>query len=121
GRRNQPTAATKVVHAILKSTSPRFASYRAVIESTQATLTDMRLEEAPEGYAKDMLIAALRARLPENAIEWMDCVSVLMADPQSEFPLRAAFPPLLGTGGNDGNTDFTSNFMQRLTDVIPLE
>jgi CRISPR-associated protein Csx17 len=121
GRRNQPTAATKVVDAILKSTSPRFASYRAVIEAAQATLTEMGLEKAPEDYAKDMLIVALRARLPENAVEWIDCVSVLMAGPQSEFSLSAAFPPLLGTGGNDGNTDFTSNFMQRLTDVIALE
>jgi CRISPR-associated protein Csx17 len=121
GRRIQPTTATKVVDAILKSTSPRFASYRTVIEATRATLVQMGLEKAPEDYAKDKLIAALRARLPENSVEWIDCVSVLIADSQSEFALSAAFPPLLGTGGNDGNTDFTSNFMQRLKDVIPLE
>jgi CRISPR-associated protein Csx17 len=121
GRRIQPTAATKVVDVILKSTSPRFASYRTVIEATQASLIQMGLEKAPEDYVKDKLIAVLRARLPENSVQWIDCVSVLIADPQSEFALSAAFPPLLGTGGNDGNTDFTSNFMQRLKDVIPLE
>jgi CRISPR-associated protein Csx17 len=121
GRRIQPTAATRVVDAILKSMSSRFVSYRAVIEITRATLAKMQLEKAPEDQAKDKLIAALRAWLPENAVEWLDCVSVLTADPQSEFGLSAIFPPLLGTGGNDGNTDFTSNFMQRLREVISLD
>jgi hypothetical protein len=28
------------------------------------------------------------------------------------------FPPLLGTGGNDGRLDFSTNFHQRLLDVM---
>ena len=32
----------------------------------------------------------------------------------------AKYPPLLGTGGNDGRLEFTNNFMQRLGDVIDL-
>ena len=31
----------------------------------------------------------------------------------------AAFPPILGTGGNDGRLDYSSNFHQRLIDVLP--
>jgi CRISPR-associated protein Csx17 len=30
------------------------------------------------------------------------------------------FPPLLGTGGNDGRLDFSTNFHQRLLDVIAV-
>ena len=30
----------------------------------------------------------------------------------------AKYPPLLGTGGNDGRLEFTNNFMQRLTEVF---
>jgi CRISPR-associated protein Csx17 len=30
------------------------------------------------------------------------------------------FPPLLGTGGNDGRLDFSTNFHQRLLDVIGM-
>ncbi|SPE63065.1 conserved hypothetical protein [Verrucomicrobia bacterium] len=30
----------------------------------------------------------------------------------------AKFPPLLGTGGNDGRLEFTNNFMQRITEVM---
>src|SRR5690606_22287281 len=31
------------------------------------------------------------------------------------------YPPLLGTGGNDGRLDFTNNFMQRLTEIFDPE
>src|SRR5690606_13708240 len=30
----------------------------------------------------------------------------------------AKFPPLLGTGGNDGRLDFSNNFMQRLVSLF---
>jgi CRISPR-associated protein Csx17 len=57
------------------------------------------------------LITALRATLSEEAIRWLDGVAALTADgPQ--------YPPLLGSGGNDGNLEFSNNFMQRLNEVI---
>ncbi|MDZ7810554.1 MAG: hypothetical protein U5L11_11030 [Arhodomonas sp.] len=31
------------------------------------------------------------------------------------------YPPLLGTGGNDGRLDFTNNFLQRLVTVFDAE
>jgi len=40
----------------------------------------------------------------------MDAAIVLLQD-------RQAYPPVLGTGGNDGRLDFTQNFMQRLLDL----
>jgi CRISPR-associated protein Csx17 len=45
------------------------------------------------------------------ALEWLDAAYVLTDD-------GAKYPPLLGTGGNDGRLEFTNNFMQRLTEVI---
>jgi CRISPR-associated protein Csx17 len=42
---------------------------------------------------------------------WLDAVFVLGQD-------GAKFPPLLGTGGNDGRLEFTNNFMQRITEVM---
>ncbi|MCE2455836.1 MAG: type I-U CRISPR-associated protein Csx17 [Gemmatimonadetes bacterium] len=59
------------------------------------------------GAVKKELVAALRGSLPPAALPWLDAALVLTAD-----GLR--FPPLLGTGGNDGRLDFTTGFMQRL-------
>ena len=50
--------------------------------------------------------------LPEELLPWIDATVVLTGqDDQS-------FPPLLGTGGNDGRLDFSTNFHQRLLDVL---
>ncbi len=44
--------------------------------------------------------------------EWLDAALVL---PEAGKP---TYPALLGTGGNDGNLDFTNNAMQRLGDLF---
>ncbi len=118
GERTQATAATKVVDTIFAASDQRFAEYQRAIRIAKESLQKLGLIEAPEGPAKDELIAVLRARLPDTAVRWMDAVCVLIAGDDAGSPLGAAFPPLLGTGGNDGNTDFTSNFMQRLAEMI---
>jgi CRISPR-associated protein Csx17 len=71
----------------------------------------MGLEEAPSKEKKEVLIQAVRNSLPDSAIDWLDASVILTTE-------NARFPPLLGTGGNDGNLDFSSNFMQRLKDVL---
>ena len=47
-------------------------------------------------------------------LEWLSAAVVLdeNGDPQ--------WPSLLGTGGNDGNLDFTNNFMQRIGELFDL-
>jgi CRISPR-associated protein Csx17 len=47
--------------------------------------------------------------------DWMDAAMVL--SPEGE----PSWPPLLGTGGNDGRLDFTNTAMQRLGDLFDLE
>lgn len=119
GRRTQPTAATRVVDVITNSTEPRLAQYREAIACAKALLIKRRHEEAPEaGYHKDSLIAELRANWPDVLVDWIDCVALLVSDQDSPLGCSASYPPLLGTGANDGNTDFTSNFMQRITEVL---
>jgi CRISPR-associated protein Csx17 len=118
GRRTQPTAATKVIESITTSTEPRLAVYREAISCAKGILTRRGYEEAPEaGYHKDSLIAELRANWPDTLVDWVDCVALLVSDHDSPLGCSASYPPLLGTGANDGNTDFTSNFMQRVSEV----
>lgn len=114
GRRNQPTAATKVVDSILNSSTMRLERYRSAIAVAKEVLEAMGMEEATTGKSKETVIQAIRNRLSDDAINWLDASVVLTAE-------NAKYPPLLGTGGNDGNTDFSSNFMQRLCEVFDPE
>ena len=112
GIRDQPTAATKTVDSILASKSARLMSYRKALTLGRVIIKQYDLVESPDnGKPKDDLVRSLRGILPDNCLEWLDA-SLLVAGESTQFP------PLLGTGGNDGNLDFTSNFMQRLIDVI---
>lgn len=115
GIRNQPTAATKTVDSVIASTGTRLNDYRVALTLSRILVKQLGLEEAPDnGPPKDGLIRSLRGNLPENCLDWLDAALVVTTE-------QTQFPPLLGTGGNDGNLDFTSNFMQRLIDVIGTE
>jgi CRISPR-associated protein Csx17 len=63
---------------------------------------------------KAELITNARASWRGNHLRWMNAAMVI------DDLGAAKFPALLGTGGNDGNLDFTNNFMQRLNEVFDL-
>jgi CRISPR-associated protein Csx17 len=87
-------------------------SYRESLTLGRSLIKQYGLVEAPDnGKPKDDLVRSLRGILPDNCLEWLDAALIVAGE-------STQFPPLLGTGGNDGNLDFTSNFMQRLIDVI---
>ena len=112
GVRDQPTAATKIVDSVINSTNIRLDSYKNALAFCRKIIKKLGLQEAPNsGKQKDELVLTLRACLSDNCLEWIDAALAITAE-------KTHFPPLLGTGGNDGNLDFTSNFMQRLTEVI---
>ncbi|MFH0342682.1 MAG: type I-U CRISPR-associated protein Csx17 [Chromatiales bacterium] len=117
GVRDQETEATRTVAAIEQSTSPRFAAYRDAIAIARRVVADFKIAEAPENTAtdnrKDRFIQTFRNLASDGCLSAMDCAVVIASD-------ETSFPPLLGTGGNDGNLDFTNNFMQRLLDVIDV-
>jgi CRISPR-associated protein Csx17 len=117
GVRDQETEATKTVAAIAQSTSLRFADYRNAISIARSVIADFNIVEAPENLStsnqKDQFIQAFRNLASDHCLSAMDSVVVIAGD-------ETSFPPLLGTGGNDGNLDFTNNFMQRLLEVIDV-
>ena len=111
GARNQETAATRIVDGVVKSTTSRLADYRQVVQSVRSVLRSRNYQKAPGDEEKESLMRDLRGQLPDTAVNWLDAVYLLTDN-------KPKYPPLLGTGGNDGNTDFSSNFMQRLFDLI---
>lgn len=103
-------AAIKAITAIAGSENARFADYRATIDRAKELVAEPTWSSGGKN-AKMRQIALCRSVLPDRAVEWLDS-SVVLADD------RAVFPPLFGTGGNDGRLEFSSNFMQRLVELL---
>src|ERR1017187_1255178 len=121
GKRNQPTEATRVVESLATSTDARFGEYRLAIIETRSILERRDFDSAPSDVDKDELLVELRNRWSETGVRWLDCVLVLIGDhsrARSRTGLLPSYTTLLGSGANDGNADFSSNFMQRLQSVL---
>jgi CRISPR-associated protein Csx17 len=95
----------RVLNRLREHTSVRLAGFREAIAIAEEVAEDCRDAD------KKTLVQAFRNRCPEGVLPWIDATVVLTGD-------DPVFPPLLGTGGNDGRLDFSSNFHQRLLDVI---
>lgn len=103
-------ASKQILGRIRSSESARLRGLAATISASEGVLG-----EADAGsWAKGELLQRLRNVWPDEAIDWLDAAVVLTGDIKSP-----SFPPLLGTGGNDGRLEFSSNFHQRLADVLP--
>jgi len=102
-------ARSKGVDPILASTHPRFAAYRQVLRDGIERVG--HLQERPAGDDKTTMQGAFRAVWTGPSLAWFSSAIVLGED-------GARYPALLGSGGNDGRLDFTSNFMQRLVELF---
>lgn len=101
----------EAIQAIEAGTAARMRHYRQTIAVARRAVIEANLKAKPSPELKESLLLACRNELPEPVLLWLDAAFVLTAD-------GAKYPPLLGTGGNDGRLEFTNNFMQRLTEVM---
>lgn len=101
----------EALQRILRSTDPRLRAYRESLTIAESALSGFDRAGSPKDDEKAQLLTMIRSELPDDALSWFDA-SVLMAGESPQYP------PLLGTGGNDGRLDFTNNFMQRVLDTI---
>lgn len=101
--------ATAAVAMIEASNLKRLLRYRDAITAVQT------LRARPGWYSQDkeVQVALCRNQLPDECVAWLDAAVVLTSQSR-------VFPPLFGTGGNDGRFDFGSNFMQRLAELFDL-
>jgi CRISPR-associated protein Csx17 len=97
----------KALEALVASPASRFAEYRETIAQAKAILAELGIADKEGGDTKATLLERCRATFPDHSLQWLDATYVLSAE-------GPKYPPLLGTGGNDGRLDFTNNFMQRL-------
>lgn len=97
------------IEAIESSDSPRLSNYREAIGIGRM----LRARADRDHWEKVSLVEACRGALPDEAVAWIDAAVVMSGDGLS-------FPPILGSGGNDGRLEFSNNFMQRLAEVLCL-
>lgn len=99
--------AVKALAAVEQAEGDRFEPYRALIAQTRRILADLGISAKPAEAKKELMIRSLRAEWPDAAVEWLDAAVVIAGD-------SPAYPPLLGSGGNEGSYDFSSNYMQAI-------
>lgn len=97
------------------SESTRLEPFRQAIRVSRRVLEQAGLTERPPEpkLAKPALLRDLRRELPDDAVGWLDAAVVLVGD-------DIGFPPVLVSGGNDGNYDFSNNFAQAVVAALSI-
>lgn len=96
---------------IESSDDPRLTAYRRALAAARETLDRNGIDEKPNKDEKIALIRELRRTLPDAAIDWIDTAVVLTG-------LEVGYPPLLGSGGNDGRFDFSNNYAHSVCELL---
>jgi CRISPR-associated protein Csx17 len=114
GVRDQPTEATRVLDSILGAKTNRLEAYREAILNAKARLAAKKFDAAPSDEQKTALIRALRSETSDATATWIDSAATVTQ-------LDVAFPPILGSGGNDGNLDFSTTIIQAILSLIDVQ
>ena len=96
---------------ILSSESPRFQSWHEVVPMSRRIYDQS--QEVISKQRKEWVLAQCRSQFPDDALDWLDATYVLTSD-------GSKYPPLLGTGGNDGRLEFSRNFFQNIVLALNL-
>jgi CRISPR-associated protein Csx17 len=108
-------AQKKLLNSIQQAKSQRFQIYGKTISKAQDQVDKLNLIVQPkEKTEKRRLLERLRNELPDEAVKWLDTCALVTSE-------DLKFPPLTGTGGNDGNFEFSRTFMQQLQELIDIE
>jgi CRISPR-associated protein Csx17 len=70
------------------------------------------VNSANRASSKEAIIRSCRNRLCDRALDWIDAAAIVGPD-NKLYP-----PPVLGTGGNEGNLDYTNGFMDRVSGLL---
>ena len=104
--------AREALEAIAETDSGRLAGFRLAIRSVHLLLKQLGLQTKAENDEEKLcLLKACRAYLPDELLQWLDTTYVLLNGDR-------AFPPLLGTGGNEGSGSYMSGFAQQVVAVL---
>jgi CRISPR-associated protein Csx17 len=89
----------------------RFKDFRQVMADFKILLRRLGITEKASDEKKLDLLAACRSSASEVTLSWLDTCFVLVGEDRK-------FPPLLGTGGNEGSGSYVSGFVQQLVSCV---
>jgi CRISPR-associated protein Csx17 len=104
----------KILNNIVNSTHKRFLGYRESIETGDRVVHDLRVTKEQvqkDKIKKRNLVVKLREELSDLALAWLDTCTCLTGE-------ELKHPGLLGASGNDGNLEFSKNFMEQLQTIL---
>lgn len=105
-------SAREALIQIDSSESDRLLPFREAISSVRQVLARLKLNDKAETPDdKRRLMMQCRASFPDSLLAWLDATYVLL-DTETKYP------PLLGTGGNEGSGSYMSGFAQQVAAVF---
>jgi len=117
------TTARAALERICATTDARFDLFRTVVSTTRDILSRKEIKTKADldvGLNYIDLLLSLRNELPEGMDDdspgnWLDAVYVLTIQERKD---DRKFPPLLGTGGNEGSGSYVSTFAQVICTLL---
>ena len=117
GMRDQPTKATKALEALHASTDPRLDRFRDALGFTRELVKLHGFVAAPKAKdGKEELLARVRNIAPASLLGWIEAAFVVQDGKEN-----VGYPALLGSGGNEGNLDYSNNFIQYVMSAIAFD
>lgn len=106
------STARKALYAITESSLDRVDDFRETIATVRTILDDLGFDdEKAKDEDKRALMRACRARLPDQIVAWLDACYLLTDE-------SAKYPPLLGTGGNEGSGSYVAGFACQVVECL---
>lgn len=112
GKKTDPERkAREALEKVLATEEDRFDSFKTGVAAVHALLLQLGLSAKAKDEEKLALLFECRDRLPEAFLPWLDACYVLTGEDRK-------FPPLLGTGGNEGSGSYVSGFAQQVVSCL---
>ena len=107
--------AAEYLRRMEQSTCQRLTEYRETIRSCRHFITELGIKSKPKDDQKRLLLEYCRKGLSDEAVHVMDALFVVTASGDVKYG------PVFGSGGNDGNLEFTYTFYKYIQSVLPVD
>jgi CRISPR-associated protein Csx17 len=105
------SSARKALTDIMNAQNERVGPFKDAIVCIRAILGRLGFQDKVKDEDKLRLMRACRAELPDDLLLWIDAAYVLTNNDRT-------FPPILGTGGNEGSGSYVSGFAQMVVEAV---
>lgn len=99
------------IEAIKAAGDPRFADFLEAYALCEPMAARFREKRVP----KEEQVQRYRNAVPDRMVSWIDTAVIVLGDD------KLAFPPILGSGGNDGRLEFSTQYHEAIATLISYD